>query len=559
MKLNDISIKIKIITAFCFIALLAGFIGLNGYWSTNLLRESATVGASAMEMELAVRGDMQMVKELLVSEDTRQLEAVWEKHRQFVKTFDFFQDAILSGSETPDGTLHATKDEKVVRLLKETDNLHNIQFIVGIKDIYTLKNDIINSEEVDKQKIKALSEIDSDTDVVGRRLIMKLRGVSEQARIEMEAVVQSILYKTIAVTVVAILFAVIGGFFLAILITGPLNEAVSFAEKLKSGDLTGKLSIVQKDEIGVLAVALNEMSGNLREMFQEITSGTKTLSVASTELTEISKEMSANAEETTGRANTVATAAEEMSANMGSVAAATEETSVNINMVASAAEEMSATIAEISANTEQTQSITRTAVTQSVNASTQIKELGSAALEIGKVTEAITEISEQTNLLALNATIEAARAGEAGKGFAVVANEIKELAKQTSEATGQIKEKIEAIQSASRGSVTEITRISEVINEIDGKISMVVQTVHEQSSATQEIAENISQASQGIQEVNENVAQASSVIGEIALDITEVGQSSKEISENSSQVNVKAVSLEELAGTLTNLVNRFKA
>ena len=558
MKLGDISIKIKIIAAFCFMALLAGVIGVNGYLSTNTLRESATVVDSAMEMKLAVRGDMQMIMELLASEDTRRLEAVWEEHLQFVKAFDFFQDAILNGSETAAGTLHATKDGKVIRLLKEADNLHNSQFIVGIKNIYTLKKDIISSEEVDGKKMNALSEIDSRTDAVGEKLMMMLGGVVEQAGREMESVMQSILYRTISVTVVAILFAVIGGFLLATRITGPLNEAVSFAERLKNGDLTGKLSIVQKDEVGVLADALNKMSADLRVMFQDITSGTKTLSTASTELTEISKEMLANAEETTGRANTVATAAEEMSANMGSVAAATEETSVNVNMVASAAEEMSATIAEISTNTEQTQSITRTAVAQSVNASTQIKELGNAALEIGKVTETITEISEQTNLLALNATIEAARAGEAGKGFAVVANEIKDLAKQTSEATGQIKEKIEAIQSASRGSVTEISQISEVINEIDGKISMVVQTVHEQSSATQEIAENISQASQGIQEVNENVAQASSVTGEIASDIAGVGQSSKDISGNSSQVNMKAEGLEELAGTLTDLVKRFK-
>jgi methyl-accepting chemotaxis protein len=69
-------------------------------------------------------------------------------------------------------------------------------------------------------------------------------------------------------------------------------------------------------------------------------------------------------------------------------------------------------------------------------------------MEISKVTETITEISEQTNLLALNATIEAARAGEAGKGFAVVANEIKELAKQTSDATQEIKRKIESVQAS---------------------------------------------------------------------------------------------------------------
>lgn len=337
----------------------------------------------------------------------------------------------------------------------------------------------------------------------------------------------------------------------------PLSDILSYAQQMKNGDLTTRCSLDQKDEIDTLVTALNEMSANLRIMFQDISSGTHTLSTASTELSAISNQMSANAEQTTGKADTVAVAAEEMSANMTSVAAATEETSVNVNMVASAAEEMSSTIAEISSNTKQTQSITKTAVAQSANASTQIKELGAAAIEIGKVTETITDISEQTNLLALNATIEAARAGEAGKGFAVVANEIKDLAKQTSEATGQIKTKIDAIQSASQGSVTEITRISEIINVINERISMIAQTVEEQSNATQEIAENVTQASQGIQEVNENVAQASSVTGEISSDITEVGEASNEMNDSSSLVNVSAEGLEELSKKLTRLVNKF--
>ncbi len=357
---------------------------------------------------------------------------------------------------------------------------------------------------------------------------------------------------------VALFLATCVSFFLTRSITTPLSELVSYAHKMKNGDLTAQSTLEQDDEIGKLAVSLNEMGSNLRGMFQDILSATRTLTESSKELASISTELSGNAEHTTAKANSVAVAAEEMSANMTSVAAATEQTSVNVNMVASAAEEMTSTIAEISSNTEQTQTITTTAVTQSANATSQIKELGAAAKEIGKVTEAITEISEQTNLLALNATIEAARAGEAGKGFAVVANEIKDLAKQTSDATAQIKEKIEAIQHASRGSVTEITQISEIINAIDEKISMVAQTVLEQTNATQEIAENVSQASHGIQEVNENVAQASAVTGEIASDITMVGQASNEINESSSQVSSSAVGLEELSEKLSAIVNKFK-
>jgi len=341
-------------------------------------------------------------------------------------------------------------------------------------------------------------------------------------------------------------------------IAKPLNQGVDFAKIISSGDLTKQLDINQKDEIGVLATALNEMSDSLRTMFQDISSGVQTLSSSSSELSAVSSQMAANSEQTTGQANSVAASAEEISANMTSVAAASEQTSVNVNMVASAAEEMSATISEIASNTDKTKAITKTAVVQSKNASEQINTLGIAAQEIGKVTETITEISEQTNLLALNATIEAARAGEAGKGFAVVANEIKDLAKQTSDATSDIKDKIIRIQDASRSSVTEITQISGVIVEVNEMVSDVSVTIEEQANATQEIADNVSQASQGIQEVNENVAQASSAIGEVAQDIARVGQASGELKNSSSEVNVSTVELNGLAVTLTGIVNKFK-
>ncbi len=382
--------------------------------------------------------------------------------------------------------------------------------------------------------------------------------IAEINEAEVNRPIQKMAQHTFIIGITILIFIALFAFVIAAKITKTLTQAVDFAKVISDGDLTKQVDIHQKDEIGILANALNEMGTNLRTMFRDISSGVQTLSSASTELSAISSQMSSNSEQTTGKANAVAAAAEEMSVNMDSVAAASEETSVNVNMVAAAAEEMSTTITEIATNTEKTQSITESAVTQSQNASTQINELGSAAEEVGKVTETITEISEQTNLLALNATIEAARAGEAGKGFAVVANEIKDLAKQTSNATAEIKDKISKIQDATKNSVTEITQITGVISEVSDMVSVVAVTVEEQASATQEIADNVAQASQGIQEVNENVAQTSSVTGEIAADIAKVGQASAEINASSSQVNTSAGELSELAEKLTKMVSHFK-
>ena len=348
------------------------------------------------------------------------------------------------------------------------------------------------------------------------------------------------------------------GIFLSISITRPIQKGTAFAKKMAEGDFRETIPIDQKDEIGTLAKALNNMVSSLGHMIRDITAGVDTLSSSSTELSAISHQMSSGAEQTSEKSNTVSTAAEEMSANMSSVAAATEQASTNVNMVATASEEMTATISEIAQNTEKAANITEKAVLEAKSASETVDELGKAAREIGKVTESITEISEQTNLLALNATIEAARAGDAGKGFAVVANEIKELAKQAAGATDEIKRKIEGIQNSTDGTVTQIDQISKVINEVNEIVSIIATAVEEQSVTTRDIAGNVAQAAQGIQEVTENVAQSSTVAAEIAKDISDVNDAAREMSNSSSQVNLSAESLSRLAEQLKSMADRFK-
>jgi methyl-accepting chemotaxis protein len=343
-------------------------------------------------------------------------------------------------------------------------------------------------------------------------------------------------------------------------ITVPIKHTVEMLKDIAQGegDLTKRLKVETKDEVGEMAEWFNKFIDTIQNIIKDVAQNANRVKDASGELSEISKQMTFGAEQTSEKANVVAAAGEEMSSNMSSVAAASEEASANVNMVATAAEQMIATINEIAQNSEKASSITSEAVAQTQSASNKVNELGSSADEIGKVVETITEISEQVNLLALNATIEAARAGEAGKGFAVVANEIKDLAKQTAEATQEIKGKIGGIQGSTDATVTEIGQILEVINDINDIVSTIATAVEEQSATTKEIAENVVQASQGIQEVNENVAQSSSVARDIAKDIADVNQASGKMSDSSSQVNLSAEALTRLSETLNEMVGKFK-
>ncbi len=97
----------------------------------------------------------------------------------------------------------------------------------------------------------------------------------------------------------------------------------------------------------------------------------------------------------------------------------------------------------------------------SKSASDKVGNLDAHAQEIGQIVELIRQVAEQTNLLALNAAIEAARAGEAGRGFAVVADEVRKLAERTSQATGEISNRVAKISESSRQSCEHMSQLSE--------------------------------------------------------------------------------------------------
>ena len=441
-------------------------------------------------------------------------------------------------------------------VLKKIIDLH----LIYVKDSEAYM-DLIKEGQIESAKKKLLKEVRTSQSnymkAVEEFIILQTKQAQESGKYAADA--SATATRIISVLLGVALALSIGLAFLIIRsITTPVGKASTLAEAMAGGDFTTKLDINQKDEIGVMAKALNSMVEQLGAMIKDIVGNANRLTSSSNDLAAVSKQLSSAARDTADKSATVAAATEEMSVNIQSVSAAMEQSSSNVNIVASSTEEMTATVNEIAQSAEKARSISEGAVKQSRLASEKMAILGESARKIGRVTETITEISEQTNLLALNATIEAARAGEAGKGFAVVANEIKELARQTAAATVDIKNQISEMQTTTSTTVEDIEKISNVIVEINNVINGIATAVEEQSAASGEISSNISQASQGIAEVNENVAQSTVVISDITRDIAGINQQSNQVGEGSSQVQLSAQGLAELAVQLENLVKKFK-
>jgi methyl-accepting chemotaxis protein len=195
------------------------------------------------------------------------------------------------------------------------------------------------------------------------------------------------------------------------------------------------------------------------------------------------------AESSANATNTITQKTEDLVQQAGNV-------SRDISQLARAIEDLAKSSNEIGQQVRQADDLTGNANESAALAGSRLDGLKKSSAEINHVVKLISKVTRQTNLLALNATIEAARAGEAGRGFAVVAKEVKLLAKETQQATEDIAQKIDALQSDAAACFTAVQQIADVISDIRPLFGAVASAVGQQNNATSAVAHNANETLQ---------------------------------------------------------------
>ena len=297
-------------------------------------------------------------------------------------------------------------------------------------------------------------------------------------------------------------------------LTARIREAVTVAQTVAAGDLTSRIDVDSRDEVGDLKAALSSMNASLTGIVDQVRTRTETISMASREIAAGNADLSTRTE---------------------SQAASLEET-------ASSMEELTSAVRHNADNAQRANDVARAAANVAVRGGRIVGEVAAtmAAIKAGsqriaEITGLIDSIAFQTNILALNAAVEAARAGESGRGFAVVATEVRSLAERCAAAAKEIRTLIEDAADRVESGDALAQQASHTLGE-------VVTSVGEVTGIIDAIAAASAEQRAGIEQINEAVAQMDEVTQQNAALVEQAAAAASSLQEQTGQL-VEAVSV----------------
>lgn len=334
--------------------------------------------------------------------------------------------------------------------------------------------------------------------------------------------IRILLHSMIFISLVALVIAFIVGLVVVNIAIKPLNKVGSAIKEIASGeaDLTRRLPVGTKDEIGKLASGFNDFTEKLHSIVTELKASKDDLHVYGEQLGTMVQD---NADFLGQMVNSIkgvnaeianqhlkvddsVSAADEISRSVESLRDVLQKQEQGVEQASAAVTQMIGNIGSVSNSVEKMatefenlQTDVDKGIAQQHEVNTQIQEIETQSKMLNEANKVISSIASETNLLAMNAAIEAAHAGDAGKGFAVVADEIRKLSETSAAESKKISAQLKGILGAISGVVDasnladrSFTAVADKIQGTGNLVREIKHAMNEQSEGSKQIGEALS-------------------------------------------------------------------
>ncbi|MGP0587194.1 methyl-accepting chemotaxis protein [Paenibacillus timonensis] len=486
--LYNMKIGKKLISSFVLVALLAGVVGIVGLWNIRNMDRDYSDLFTDYGIPIGDIGDVGMmfndtratIRDVLISSDDQEIDGYVQKLADLDKQ-------ILAGLDKFEGKIQSEDTRTVFNELKENLSTYSI-----------LRDQVVQMVR-SGQKVAATERFYQEgTPIIGAvatgidQLFEEKRTGGLQLSNALTAQANRTVNSMLAIVVITIAVAVVLGILISRMISKPVTQLMTAAEKIANGNLDVEIVNVHRDEVGVLAASFRKMTDNLNEVMTHIQAASEQVASGSKQVSDVSIALSQGATEQ-------ASSIEQLSASIEEIASQTKLNADNAVLASQLAEQ---TRTNATMGSEQ--------MNEMLNA---MDGINTASESISRIIKVIDEIAFQTNILALNAAVEAARAGQHGKGFAVVAEEVRNLAARSAnaakETTGMIENSVRKVEGGTKIAKDTATALKAIVCDVE-KVANLVGDI---ATASGEQSSGINQINQGILQVSQ-VIQANSATSE---------------------------------------------